>query len=50
MFALNRPEVMIGDADGLFDAKGTLTDNDTKERIRNLLQALAKWTRQLRGR
>ncbi len=49
MFPLNRPEVMIGDADELFDDQGNLTDADTKERIRKLLQALAEWTRRLKG-
>ncbi|HVV71458.1 MAG TPA: NAD(P)H-dependent oxidoreductase [Verrucomicrobiae bacterium] len=47
MYPLNRPEVMISDADDLFDDQGNLSDEETKERIRKLLQALAQWTRQL---
>jgi chromate reductase len=47
MFPLNRPEVMIGDADDLFDEQGNLKDEETKGRIRKLVEALAKWTRQL---
>lgn len=44
MFPLNRPEVMISDADELFDEQGNLTDEETKERIQKLLQALVDWT------
>jgi chromate reductase, NAD(P)H dehydrogenase (quinone) len=47
MFPLNRPEVMIADADERFDAIGDLTDEETRNRIRKLLEALAVWTRQL---
>lgn len=48
MFALNRPEVMIGNADERFDEQGNLTDQDTKERTRKLLVALESWTRLLK--
>ena len=48
MFPLNRPEVMIGDADDLFDEQGNLNDATTNQRIGKLLQALAEWTRQLK--
>ncbi len=48
MFPLNRPEVMIGSAREKFDAQGNLTDEQTRERIRELLEALVTWTRQLR--
>ena len=47
MFPLNRPEVMIGNADERFDDQGSLTDEDTSERIRKLLLAFANWIRQL---
>lgn len=48
MFPLNKPEVMIGNAAGRFDAEGALTDEKTKELIRQLLANLAAWTRRLR--
>jgi chromate reductase len=48
MFPLNRPEVMIGNADERFDEQGNLTDQDTKERIGKLLVALESWTKLLR--
>ncbi len=46
IFALNRPEVMI-DATGKFDENGNLTDEETKDRISELLKALAAWTQKL---
>jgi len=47
--ALNRPEVMIGNAASRFDAHGHLTDDTTREHIRKLLAALVDWTRRLQG-
>jgi chromate reductase len=47
MFPLNRPEVMIADAAKRFDAKGNLTDETSKQLIRELLQGLIRWSRQL---
>lgn len=47
MHALNRPEVMIGNAAQRFDAEGNLTDETTKKLITQLLQNLVAWTRQL---
>jgi chromate reductase len=47
MFPINQPEVMISNAGKRFDAKGNLTDETTKKLIRQLLQRLADWTRQL---
>jgi chromate reductase len=49
MFPVNQPEVMIGNAQGRFDADGNLTDEQTKEFIRQLLQNLVEWTRRLSG-
>ncbi len=46
MYALNQPEVMIANAASRFDEQGRLADEDTRERIRNLLTALVAWTRQ----
>jgi chromate reductase len=47
MHALNRPEVMIGNAAQRFDAQGHLTDTATQDHIRQLLRHLVDWTRQL---
>jgi chromate reductase, NAD(P)H dehydrogenase (quinone) len=48
MFAVNQPEVMIGNAAQRFDAAGNLTDEQSKKLVRQLVQNLADWTRQLR--
>jgi len=32
----------------VFDGQGVLTDAATRDRIRSLLDSLARWTRQLR--
>ena len=50
IFPINQPEVMIGNAASRFDAEGNLTDDDTKEFIRKLLQNLVDWTRLLQKR
>jgi chromate reductase len=47
MFPVNQPEVMIGNASQRFDAQGKLTDDATKEFIRQLLQNLVEWTRRI---
>jgi chromate reductase, NAD(P)H dehydrogenase (quinone) len=47
VFPVNQPEVMIGNAAQHFDAAGNLTDETTKELIRQLLQNLADWTRRI---
>ena len=44
MFPINQPEVMIGNASTRFDAQGNLTDDTTKQLIRQLLQNLVEWT------
>ena len=45
---LNRPEVMIAQAGGRFDAEGRLTDAKTREFVGALLVALKDWTERLR--
>ena len=50
MHPLNKPEVLIGNARQRFDDQGNLTDENTKEHIRKLLEGLAAWTRRLGGR
>ncbi|HEX8650869.1 MAG TPA: NAD(P)H-dependent oxidoreductase [Pyrinomonadaceae bacterium] len=47
MFPINQPEVMIGNAAERFDAEGNLTDDTTKEFIRQLLRNLVEWTRRI---
>jgi chromate reductase, NAD(P)H dehydrogenase (quinone) len=47
MFPINQPEVMIGNAAERFDAEGNLTDEKTKDFIRQLLRNLADWTRRI---
>ncbi len=47
MFELNQPEVMIGNAAEAFDAQGNLISEPLQKLIRQLLQGLAGWTRQL---
>jgi chromate reductase len=47
MYPLNKPEVMIANASKRFDEQGNLTDEDTREHIRKLIQSLVTWTRQL---
>lgn len=46
---INKPEVMIGQAPTKFDEAGNLTDEQTKQFIRDLLGSLATWTRRLRA-
>ncbi|HEX3036813.1 MAG TPA: NAD(P)H-dependent oxidoreductase [Thermodesulfobacteriota bacterium] len=47
MYPINQPEVMIGNAGERFDKEGNLTDEKTKDLIRQLLQNLVDWTRKL---
>ncbi len=47
---LNKPVVQIARAALKFDAEGRLIDEPTRQEIRALLEALAVWTRRLRGR
>jgi chromate reductase len=45
MHPVNRPEVLIGQAQTKFDDQGRLTDEAARGFIRDLLVALEKWTR-----
>jgi chromate reductase, NAD(P)H dehydrogenase (quinone) len=47
MHPINKPEVMIGAASSKFDAAGQLTDEPTRDFIRQLLTALGGWTRRV---
>jgi chromate reductase len=44
---LNRPEVFVTFANQKFDEKGKLTDEKTKQFIKQLPEALVAWTRKL---
>jgi chromate reductase len=48
MHPLNKPEVFIGAAHTKFDAAGKLTDEPTREFIKQLMAALDAWTRRLK--
>lgn len=49
MYAVNQPEVMIAQAHQRFDQNGNLTDENSKNLIRQLLENLVAWTRQLQA-
>ena len=49
MHPVNRPEVFVTFANQKFDEKGKLTDEKTKEFIKQLLETLVIWTRKLRS-
>jgi chromate reductase len=47
-FALNQPEVMVPFAQEKIDREGRLTDQKTREKIRELLESLVAWTKRLK--
>ncbi len=49
MYPVNSPEVMITFADEKFDENGNLKDEETEGFIKDLLDALVKWTEKLRS-
>lgn len=49
MHPLNQPEVMVASAHEKIDESGHLHDEETRRRIRELLEALVVWTRRLRS-
>ncbi|HKZ08935.1 MAG TPA: NADPH-dependent FMN reductase [Methylomirabilota bacterium] len=50
MLPLNKPEVFVAAAQTKFDASGKLVDETARTLIRQLLDALAAWTRRLQAR
>ncbi len=48
-FALNQPEVMVPFAHEKIDRDGRVTDQKTREKIRELIESLVAWTKQLKG-
>ncbi|MBI4286890.1 MAG: NAD(P)H-dependent oxidoreductase [Chloroflexi bacterium] len=49
MHPLNKPEVFVANASQRIDEKGRLTDEETRKRVAQLLQALVVWTRRLKA-
>jgi chromate reductase len=49
MHPVNHPEVMLSDASHNVDPNGKLTNEQTRQNIRQLLEALAEWTIRLKG-
>ncbi|OUC09090.1 hypothetical protein RY27_04995, partial [Litorilinea aerophila] len=47
---LNKPELMIPRASQFFDEEGRLVDEELRERLRDLLDALYEWTLLFRHR
>ncbi len=50
MFPVNKPEVMIPQAQTRFDAQGNLTDETAKGLIKQLLESLQAWTLRLKAK
>src|SRR5712692_8276793 len=50
MHPLNKPEVLIGQAQSKFDADGNLLDEVARNLIRDLMAALVGWARQIGGK
>jgi chromate reductase len=48
MYPLNQPEVMVPFAQEKIDQNGRVTDQKTREKIKELLDALVIWTRKLK--
>lgn len=47
MYPLNKPEVIVAEVKEKFDEKGNLTDEHTKEKIKELLESLVKWAEKI---
>jgi chromate reductase len=48
VYPVNRPEVIVPFAPEKIDEKGRVTDEKTREKIKDLLDALVKWTEKLK--
>jgi len=49
MFPVNRPEVMVPFAKEKIDKEGRVTDQKTRDKIRELLESLVAWTNRLKA-
>jgi len=50
MHPVNRPEVMLSDAAHNVDANGKVTNEQTRQLIKQLLDSLSSWTNGLKGK
>ncbi len=48
-FPINKPEIMIGAAGSKFNDKLELTDEQTRDFLKQMLTSLESWTRKLKG-
>lgn len=48
VYPLNTPEVMVSFASDKVNGEGTITDEKTRQKIREMLEALAAWTQKLK--
>jgi chromate reductase len=48
MHPVNRPEVMLSNAKDYVDSEGNLTNEDTKQLIKQLIEELVKWSLQVK--
>jgi chromate reductase len=48
MYPINQPEVMVPFAPNCINEQGEVTDQKTKDKIRELLESLVAWTKRLR--
>jgi chromate reductase len=49
MHPLNKPEVMVPSANEKIDKTGKVTDDKTRQKIRELLESLVAWTKRFRN-
>jgi chromate reductase len=49
MYPINTPQLLVGDAETKFDKNLTLTHDQTRKILRDLLVSLVDWTRRLRS-
>jgi chromate reductase len=49
MHPVNRPEVMVPFVADKVDANGRVTDGKTRQKVKELLESLAAWTRRLKA-
>ena len=50
MYPVNQPEVMVPSVQDKVDRQGRITDETTRDTVRELLEALMAWTRRLKER
>jgi chromate reductase len=48
MHPINKPEVIVPFADEKFDEEGRLTDEKTRDKIKELLESLVAWTKKMK--